>query len=221
MRRLFIAVFVLAITCVAFVFAQSQSQGGVKEGKVAISGENPVIRLSAKEGEPASTNVSFWRVIYSPVGIGHVCYVTSDLTGNGESADDLRLAFTDNEALLDYLNTQIMSAFDKTYAEKPMPSVKARFEKGTGDTRKEWHESFKSDKYSVELVWRDFDEPFLLDTPTGGERNPYGIASLFIPARSADVIINGKKATGQPFPQMRGQHQSSTAFLAFSETWLK
>lgn len=200
--------------------ALAQSTGDVKEGKVYISGENPVIRLSLKEGDGPATNVSFWRVIYSPVGMGHACYVTSDLTGDGPSSDDVRIALTDNDALLDYLDTQIMSAFDKAYVENPFPRQKARFER-TGDTLREWREIITSDQYKVELVWKDFYAPFLLDTPVGSARLPYGIASMFLPAKSAEVGINGTKAAGQAFPQMRGTHQSSTAFLAFSETWVK
>ena len=79
----------------------------------------------------------------------------------------------------------------------------------------------KSNQYTVGLVWRDFYEPFQLDTPAGGARNPFGVTSLFIPAKQAEVLINGKKAAGNVYPQMRGPAQSSTAFLAFSESWLK
>jgi hypothetical protein len=198
----------------------AQSPGDIKAGKVYVSGENPVIRLFVREGADAATNVSFWRVVFSPAGLGHVCYVTSDPTGDGATADDIRLAFTHNPALLDYLNKEIMSAFDKSYAERPLPSRQARFEKG-GDTMAGWKETIVADAFRIELVWKDFYEPFLLDTPTGGQRNPYGITSMYLPARSAEVWINGKKAAGRPTPQLRGSSPSSSAFLAFSETWVR
>ena len=73
----------------------------------------------------------------------------------------------------------------------------------------------------IELAFRDFYEPFQLDTPVGGPRNPFGVTSFFIPAKTAEVIVNGKKALGNVYPQMRGPVQSSTAFLAFSESWIK
>jgi hypothetical protein len=56
--------------------------------------------------------------------------------------------------------------------------------------------------------------------PVGGQFT-YGITSMFIPARSADLVINGKKAAGTPFPEPMGSMPSSSAFLAFSETWVK
>ena len=36
-----------------------------------------------------------------------------------------------------------------------------------------------------------------------------------------EAIINGKKIAGNVYPQMRGPAQSSTAFLAFSESWIR
>ena len=40
-------------------------------------------------------------------------------------------------------------------------------------------------------------------------------------ARPPAVADNGKRAAGNPAPRLRGTHQSSRAFLAFAETWLK
>ena len=210
---------VLAIGFVTSLVLQAQGGIEIKKGEVYVSGENPGIRLLMKEGADPSTEVSFWRVIYSPAGIGHVCYVTSDITGDGPSSDDVRVALTDNDALADYLSKDIMSVFNKVYVENPFPKSRATFQK-SGDTRKEWKETIKSDKYTVELLWRDFYTPFLIDVPVGGQFL-YGITSMFIPARSADVVINGRKAAGTPFPEPMGAMQSSSAFLAFSETWVK
>jgi hypothetical protein len=208
--------------------AGAQSAGlqeGIKLGKVYVTGENPGIRLLDKEGGKVITAVSYWRIIWSPAGAGHVCFVT---TGDGKSPDDLRVAFVDNRKLHDFLTQQIMGNFDTSYSERPFTVVQATFSdlgQGTfndaGDTMTERRVTFNSDKYTVALVWRDFYEPFQLDTPVGGGRNPFGITSLFIPAKSADVIINGKKAAGNVYPQKRGPVQSSSAFLAFSESWVK
>ena len=208
--------------------ARAQSAGvqeGVKLGKVYVTGENPGIRLLDKEGGKVITAVSYWRIIWSPVGPGHIGFVT---TGDGKSPGDLRVAFVDNRKLNDFLTQQIMVNLDPSLSERPFTVVQATFGdagQGTfsaaGDTMTERRVTFKSDKYAVALVWRDFYEPFQLDIPVVGGRNPFGITSLFIPAKSADVIINGKKAAGNVYPQKRGPAQSSSAFLAFSESWVK
>jgi hypothetical protein len=192
----------------------------VRDGKVAVIGENPGIRLATKEGAPPSTSVSFWRDSHSPARVGHVCFATSDTDGAGPTPDDVRLAFTDNENLADYVATQLMTAFDKAYGEKPFPVRRARFER-RGDTSGAWAETLTADGYTIELVWRELIEPFLIESKAGVPHNPYTIFSTFVPARAADVVINGKKAAGQATPRMRGTRQSSSAFLAFAETWLK
>jgi hypothetical protein len=196
------------------------SVSDVRDGRVAVIGENPGIRLIAKEGAPPSTSVSFWRVFQSPVGAGHVCFVTSDVSANGPTPDDIRLAFTDNDKLAAYVASQLMTAFDKAYGDNPFPVRTARFERG-GDTVTAWRESMKADGYSIDLVWRDFYEPFTIESRAGVPHNPYTILSTFIPAKTAEVVINGVKAAGTATPRMRGARQSSSAFLAFAETWLK
>ena len=200
--------------------ALAQAPSDVKDGKVAVIGENPVIRLVIGDGASPSTNVSFWRVFQSPAGMGHVCFVTSDITGDGPTADDVRLAFADSAKLADYVATQLMTAFDKTYAEKPFPVRTARFER-RGDTTVAWREIVTADGYSIELVWRDFHEPFSIESKAGVPHNPYTILSTFVPARTAEVTINGRRAAGHVTPRMRGTRESSSAFLAFAETWLK
>jgi hypothetical protein len=200
--------------------ATAQTPSDVKDGRVAVIGENPGIRLVLKEGAPPSTSVSFWRVLQSPAGAGHVCFVTSDVKGDGPTPDDVRLAFTDNEKLAAYVATQLMTAFDKAYGEQPFPVRRARFER-SGDTATVWKESIKAGDDAVDLVWRDFYEPFAIESRVGVPHNPYTILSTFIPAKSAEVIINGTRAAGTATPRMRGPRQSSSAFLAFAETWLK
>ena len=199
-----------------------QDASGVKYGKVYVSGENPVIRLLPRERGTPTTEASFWRVVYSPVGMGHVLFLRSGIAADNASTSpaDIRIAFTDNEKLAAYLAKEIMSAFNKVYVDDPFPVQKATFTK-SGNTLSEWRETVKSDRYTIELVWSDFAEPFQLDTPAGGKTNPYGITSLFIPAKAAGVIINGKEAAGRTFPTKRGRMENSTAFLAFSETWVR
>jgi hypothetical protein len=47
------------------------------------------------------------------------------------------------------------------------------------------------------------------------------VFSTFFPARSAQLEIAGRFAPGAPWLEMRGERQSTTACLAWSETWVK
>jgi hypothetical protein len=140
----------------------------------------------------------------------------------------LRVALADNRKLYDFLTDEIMVVLDPSIPKRPFTVAQATFDdpgQGTfsdsGDVMIERKLACHSDKYNVTLLWRDFYEPFQLDTPVGGTPNPFGVASLFIPAKDAEILINGGKAAGNVYPQMRGPVQSSTAFLAFSESWVK
>ena len=53
------------------------------------------------------------------------------------------------------------------------------------------------------------------------EGRPHGVYSCFIPARRAQLTLNGIVAEGETVPEMRGDKQSSTSCLAWSETWVK
>ena len=48
--------------------------------RTILTGENPFIRLSSKDGDPNSTDASYWRILFCPAGPGHVLYVKSELT---------------------------------------------------------------------------------------------------------------------------------------------
>ena len=214
-----LAVALLLIVACAPAFAQAPSD--VKDGKVAVIGENPGIRLVAKEGAAPSTSVSFWRVFQSPAGEGHVCFVTSDVAGDGPTPDDIRLAFTDNEKLAEYVAMQLMTAFDKAYGEKPFPVRRARFER-KGDTTTAWTESLTADGYRIDLVWRDLLEPFAIESKAGVPHNP-----LHDPVRRSSPRRRPRSSStagARPARPRRGcaaARQSSSAFLAFAETWLK
>jgi hypothetical protein len=72
------------------------------------------------------------------------------------------------------------------------------------------------------LTWSGLSEPFVVEY--GKEQSATGqheMLSLFVPASGAEVVANGVRGQGVPGPRDIFGRASSTAFLAFSETWLK
>jgi hypothetical protein len=55
----------------------------------------------------------------------------------------------------------------------------------------------------------------------GTNNRPIGVFSTFFPARSAQLELNGRFASGKVWAEMRGDRQGSSATLAWSETWVK
>src|SRR5262249_50281529 len=78
-----------------------------------------------------------------------------------------------------------------------------------------------SQKEEMVLTWWDFIEPFILTMPPGAMKRPLGVYSTFIPARSAQLTVNGEPAPGAVFEQERFGRPSSSCCLAWSESWTR
>lgn len=90
-----------------------------------------------------------------------------------------------------------------------------------GDPRATTVETVESDEDIVRMTWYDCIEPFILNAPPGTAGRPLGVLSTFIPAGSAQLALNDQVAAGSIWREKRGDHQSSSAVLAWSESWLK
>ena len=187
----------------------------IDPNQVRLTGENSFIRLQNEQGGPQLTRVSHWRVLYSPAGPGHVLYLKSDLI------DDEVLVYSDNIALARWLQDEIESLLFPEFANQELPVHQAEFSK-SGDGRSFWTETIETEDDTINLTWHDFGEPFMLTVAAGSvPGRPHGVYSCFIPARQAQITFNGLVASGKPFLEMRGDRQSSTACIAWSETWVR
>lgn len=188
---------------------------GTDPHQVRLTGENSFIRLAQAPDAPQTTRTSHWRVLWSPAGAGHTLFMQSEVTDNR-----VRI-YSDNIALARWLQEEIEISLFPAFAEQQIPVIEAVFEKW-GDGRAYWTESVESDTETVRLTWYDFGEPFMITVAAGSiEGRPHGVYSCFIPARRAQVSLNGNIAAGQALPQQRDGRQSSTACLAWSETWVR
>ena len=182
--------------------------------EVRVTGENSFIRLVQEEGGPQTTRVSHWRVLYSPSGGGHVLFIKSDLID-----DEIRV-YSDNIALARWLQGEIETMLFPEFADQGIQVVEAEFTK-SGDGRSFWTERVESDDDIISLSWYDFIEPFMLVNPAGTGGRTHGVYSCFIPALNAQITINGDVADGNVVKEMRGDKPTSTACLAWSETWVR
>jgi hypothetical protein len=183
--------------------------------QVRVTGENSFIRLSQEDGGPLTTRTSHWRVLISPGGPGNVLFIKSDIM-----EDEVRV-YSDNIALARWLQEEIESMLFPEFADQSLPVIDALFEK-RGDGRSFWTEIIESDEDSITLTWHDFVEPFMVAAPAGSvPGRAHGVYSCFLPARRAQITINGLVPEGNVYPQMRGDRVSSTACVAWSETWVR
>jgi len=183
--------------------------------KIRLTGENSFIRLTDTAGEAETTRASHWRVLWSPGGTGHVLFLQTDLT------DDQVRIYSDNIALARWLQDEIESLLYPAFADQTMQVVEAEFAK-KGDPNTFWTETVISDEDEIALTWHDFMEPYMLVVPAGSASGrPHGVYSCFIPAKKAQLTINGEMARGNVVTDRRGDKDSSSACLAWSETWVR
>src|SRR2546430_315939 len=101
--------------------------------RTILTGENPFIRLSAKDGDPNSTDASFWRIILCPAGPGHVLYLKSELTKG-----QWRI-YSDNIAMARWLQSTVQGMLNPETADATIPVTEAEFSKA-GDPHYFWTE---------------------------------------------------------------------------------
>ena len=183
--------------------------------QVRLTGENSFIRLSHDGGANQTSRTSHWRVLYSPGGAGHVLFIKSD-----ELDDEVRI-YADNIALARWLQEEIESLLFPEFADQSIPVTEAEFSR-SGGTHSFWTEKVVNDDDEISLTWYDFLDPYMLRVEAGSvPGRPHGVYSCFIPSRRAQLTINGNVVEGEPWLEMRGDKQSSSACLAWSETWVR
>jgi hypothetical protein len=195
-------------------------------GEVDWSGENPGMYLKARADGPYVTLISFFRVVTSPHGRGHAAFLLLDPQGDGRQPGRPNVCLTDNDPLAAYLAAGFVSKFGAFQNVKGLASV--RYQPGWdfmpgGDGRTRHVEWFRSAIGQVQLEWGGLSEAFLVDLkPAESATGKHRMVSLFFDAKQTSARINGKAVDGKPMPrEFAGRTDSSTAFLAFSESWIK
>ncbi|HZQ75126.1 MAG TPA: hypothetical protein VFB08_19590 [Burkholderiales bacterium] len=181
--------------------------------EVVMTGENSFVRLSNDGGKTMTNRVSHWRVLWSPAGQGHALFIESPLVGGVQ-------AYADNAGVARYLQRHIESLLHKPFADESLPITDAEFRR-TGSSLSTVEERVVSTDDEIIMTWWDLMAPFILTMPPGAMNRPLGVYSTFIPARSAQLCVNGEFASGKVFQADRFGKASTSCCLAWSESWTK
>ena len=186
----------------------------VDPNDVLMTGENSFIRLSPDGGKTHTSRVSHWRVLWCPAGSGHAMFVQSPLIENRVQI------YSDNVDVTRWLQRTIETLLYPAFADASLPVLDAQFARA-GDPRSTTLETVVSATERIVLTWSDCIAPFVLTMAPGMGNRPIGVFSTFFPAKSAQIDMNGRLAPHAPWLEMRGDRQSTSACLAWSETWVK
>jgi hypothetical protein len=186
----------------------------VDPNEVLMTGENSFIRLSADGGKTHTSRVSHWRVLWCPAGAGHAMFLQSPLIENRVQI------YSDNMAVARWLQRTVETLLYPPFADVALPVFAAQFAR-SGEPHSAVVETVDSAADSIVLTWHDCIEPFVLTMAPGMGNRPIGVFSTFFPAKSAQIEMNGEFAPHATWLEMRGDRPSSSACLAWSETWVK
>ena len=143
---------------------------------------------------------------------------------NKSLPDAANFCICDNEPLAKYLVNEFFSNFAsfkvspglKAIEYLPLTEVYRE-----GDARNTYSEVARSAGYEVRSTWKGLGTPYAVDMPP--EQGPTGkheMYSLFLDASDALVTVNGRPLKGSVVERDFAGTRKSTAFLAFSETWM-
>jgi hypothetical protein len=194
-------------------------------GRVDWSGENPGISLKERPDGPFTTLASFFRVVLSPHGRGHVLILLQSPQEAAPPAERANLCLHDNEALARYLVAEFVAHFG---AFRGLPGLqkltwrKLDDVRSSGDPASTYTETVRSGDLTVELTWRGLGEPFcFVLPPASSATGRHHMPSLFVGCHDATVTVNGRARPGKPVPREIAGRRIDTALLAFSETWIR
>ena len=101
--------------------------------------------------------------------------------------------------------------------------VSIRCTRRPGDLKSEYRETLRGSGVTLEMIWRDMGPPSAGRSHGGelGHPKEHEMYSVFLEAKQAEIVVNGTPAVRAAVQnrQFFGRTMS-TAFLAFSETWV-
>ena len=185
---------------------------GADPNKIRVSGENSFLRIGESEDADPTAEMSHWRVVASPKGVGHILFAKSVFS------DDEPRIYSDNFALARWLQEGIQASMRDTYSGD-IPIIDAEFSK-RGDMLTTWVEQISSLDEEITMAWYDFLEPVqVANQPFENPDQPHGVYSLLIPARRAQLTINGETVPGRVLSRELFGKEGTSCCLALSETW--
>ena len=196
----------------------------IHPGVVAWTGENPGIYLKDEQDGPWTGLITFFRITWSEHGRGHGVLLLDEPNVEQSLPEIANFCITDNEPLARYLVDEFFSNF---VSFKVSPGLKAiQYLPLTavyreGDTRTEYTEVVKSADQEVRMTWKGLGKPYAVDMPPeNGPTKVHEMYSLFLDASDALVTVNGHPLKGKVVERDFANTKKSTAFLAFSESWM-
>ena len=161
--------------------------------KTILTGENPFIRLSHKDGDPNSTERQLLADHLSPAGPGHVLYLKSELTENRWRI------YSDNIAMARWLQSTVQGMLNAELSDTTIPCADARVLQSRRSALlldRTRHGARRGDLADLVRHRRAAADPHRSRTPIPDRR--YGVCTVLIPALGARLSATASRPRGEP-----------------------
>jgi hypothetical protein len=201
------------------------SNSPIHPGAVDWTGENPGIYLKDEQDGPWVSLATFFRITYSPHGRGHGVLLLQSPGEERSIPEAANICITDNEPMARYLVDGFFSKFASFKVSPGLSAIKYLSLTDVhreGDTRSEYTEVVSAADFEVRMTWKRLEAPYAVDMPA--DKGPTGVHqmySLFVDSPDATISLNGKELPGAVMERDFADTKKSTAFLAFSESWMR
>lgn len=203
----------------------NKASSPIHPGQVDWTGDNPGIYLKDEQDGPWTGLATFFRIVYSPFGMGSGVLLLDKPNEAAGLPSVNNFCLSDNEALARYLVDNFFSKFASFRVSPGLQAItylQATEVHRAGDTRSRYQEIVRSNEFEVVLTWEGLGAPYAVDMPVDkGPTKQHQMYSLFLDASDAHVTVNGRRLQGKVVERDFADTRKSTAFLAFSESWVQ
>lgn len=198
----------------------------INPGRVDWSGENPGIYLKHKAEDEAYCVLSlFFRVVMSPYGRGNAAIVLAAPDMAKGWPEETNFIITDNPQMMRWIVDGWVNKMPTFIGKAGLQHMSwlhlDSVHKTSGDLKSEYRETLRGSGVTLEMIWQDMGAPIPVEvTVENSATKEHEMYSVFLEAKSAKVVVNGTALPGTVQNRQFFGRTMSTAFLAFSETWV-
>jgi hypothetical protein len=198
----------------------------INPGRVDWSGENPGIYLKHSADDEAYCLLSlFFRVVLSPYGKGHAAIVLGAPDEAKGWPDATNFIMTDNQRLMRWIIDGWVTRMPTFIGRAGLQHMSwlnlDSVQRQPGDLKTDYREILLGSGMTLEMHWSNMGKPIPVEvTVENSATRAHEMYSVFLEAKSAAVRVNGTQLPGKVQSRQFFGRTMSTAFLAFSETWV-
>lgn len=189
---------------------------------IFFNGENPGMTLIDLETEQTTAVVSYWHCTDSPHGVGHALILWVNTKNTPSTPIGSGGIFTDNHELAQILVKNLTQHFPE-FREVPintLPYLDAQCNHTFDGSS--YQVSCQLPETQINIEWANlFDRKQVIWPQFPAGEVAFDLTTAICPCGQGNIQINGQPIAGEvKTSQEQDGYMSSTAFLAFSETWI-